>query len=193
MLRKMNVINNHIVFYYLKLSNFYINLSMSVKQFKNDKNYILKKIQLETKDRLLKKLIKMSSDTYTNKSNPLGLIDKTTNRLNKIREYNLKSLYFFYNKLSAIYRYNYGEVQLSFLWDGSSHEEYYRNRWISFFVKETDRMSQNLSFIKSVLYMTIFTKDINEKSEVQYKLSTFLRKDFNIQVFKRKGIVVHSK
>ncbi len=48
---------------------------MSVKQFKNDKNYILKKIQLETKDRLLKKLIKMSSETYTNKSNPLGLID----------------------------------------------------------------------------------------------------------------------
>lgn len=166
---------------------------MSVKQFKNDKNYILKKIQLETKDRLLKKLIKMSSDTYTNKSNPLGLIDKTTNRLNKIREYNLKSLYFFYNKLSAIYRYNYGEVQLSFLWDGSSHEEYYRNRWISFFVKETDRMSQNLSFLKSVLYLTIFPKDINEKSEVQYKLSTFLKKDFNIQVFKRKGIVVHSK
>ena len=79
---------------------------MSLKQFKNDKNYILKKIQLETKDRLLKKLIKMSRDTYANKSNPLGLIDKTTNRLNKIREYNLKSLYFFYNKLSAIYRYN---------------------------------------------------------------------------------------
>ena len=65
---------------------------MSVKQFKNDKNYILKKIQLETKDRLLKKLIKMSSDTYTNKSNPLGLIDKTTNRLNKIREYIRESL-----------------------------------------------------------------------------------------------------
>lgn len=166
---------------------------MSVKQFKNDKNYMLKKIQLETKDRLLKKLIKMSSETYTNKSNPLGLIDKTAYRLNKIREYNLKSLYFFYNKLSAIYRYNYGEVQLSFLWDGSSHEEYYRNRWISFFVKETDRMLQNLSFLKSVLYLTIFSKDINEKPELQYKLSRFLRNDFNIQVFKRKGIVVHSK
>ena len=166
---------------------------MSVKQFKNDKNYILKKIQLETKDRLLKKLIKMSSDTYTNKSNPLGLIDKTTNRLNKIRKYNLKSLNFFYYKLSAIYRFNYGEVQLSFLWDGSSHEEYYRNRWISFFLKETDRMSQNLSFLKSILYLTIFSKDFNENSEVQFKLSTFLRKDFNIQVFKRKGIVVHSK
>tara|TARA_Y100001970_G_scaffold230714_1_gene286576 strand:- start:5 stop:505 length:501 start_codon:yes stop_codon:yes gene_type:complete len=166
---------------------------MSVKQFKNDKNYILKKIQLETKDKLLKKLIKMSSDTYINKSNPLGLIDKTTIRLNNIKKYNLKSLNFFYNKLSAIYRYNYGEVQLSFLWDGSSHEEYYRNRWISFFVKETNRMLQKLSFLKYVLYLTIFSKDINEKSEVQYKLSTFLRKDFNIQVFKRKGIVVHSK
>ena len=166
---------------------------MSVKQFKNDKNYILKKIQLETKDRLLKKLIKMSSDTYTNKSNPLGLIDKTTNRLNKIREFNYKSLNFFYNKLSTIYRYNHGEVQLSFLWDGTSHEEYYKNRWKSFFKRETNRMSQNLSFLKSVLYLTIFSNNVDEKAEIQYRVSTFLRKDFNIQVFKRKGVVLHTK
>ena len=37
---------------------------MSVKQFKNDKNYILKKIQLETKDRLLKKLIKIPNVVF---------------------------------------------------------------------------------------------------------------------------------
>ena len=122
---------------------------MSMKQFKNDKNYILKKIQLETKEKLLKKLIKTSTILYNKKSNPLGLIDKTTDKLKKTKEINYKSLNFFYNKLSTIYRYNHGEVQLSFLWDGTSHEEYYRNRWKSFFKRETNRMSQNLSFLKS--------------------------------------------
>ena len=166
---------------------------MSIKQFKNDKNYILKKIQLETKDKLLKKLIKRSTILYNKKSNPLGLIDKTTDKLKKTKEINYKSLNFFYNKLSTIYRYNHGEVQLSFLWDGTSHEEYYRNRWKSFFKRETNRMSQNLSFLKSVLHLTIFSNNVDEKAEIQYRVSTFLRKDFNIQVFKRKGVVLHTK
>ena len=166
---------------------------MSIKQFKNDKNYILKKIQLETKEKLLKKLIKRSTILYNKKSNPLGLIDKTTDKLKKTKEINYKSLNFFYNKLSTIYRYNHGEVQLSFLWDGTSHEEYYRNRWKSFFKRETNRMSQNLSFLKSVLYLTIFSNKVDEKAEIQYRVSTFLRKDFNIQVFKRKGVVLHTK
>lgn len=166
---------------------------MSMKQFKNDKNYILKKIQLETKEKLLKKLIKTSTILYNKKSNPLGLIDKTTDKLKKTKEINYKSLNFFYNKLSTIYRYNHGEVQLSFLWDGTSHEEYYRNRWKSFFKRETNRMSQNLSFLKSVLYLTIFSNNVDEKAEIQYRVSTFLRKDFNIQVFKRKGVVLHTK
>ena len=166
---------------------------MSMKQFKNDKNYILKKIQLETKEKLLKKLIKTSTILYNKKSNPLGLIDKTTDKLKKTKEINYKSLNFFYNKLSTIYRYNHGEVQLSFLWDGTSHEEYYRNRWKSFFKRETNRMSQNLSFLKSVLYLTILSNKVDEKAEIQYRISTFLRKDFNIQVFKRKGVVLHTK
>lgn len=166
---------------------------MSMKQFKNDKNYILKKIQLETKEKLLKKLIKTSTILYNKKSNPLGLIDKTTDKLKKTKEINYKSLNFFYNKLSTIYRYNHGEVQLSFLWDGTSHEEYYRNRWKSFFKRETNRMSQNLSFLKLVLYLTIFSNNVDEKAEIQYRVSTFLRKDFNIQVFKRKGVVLHTK
>ena len=59
---------------------------MSIKQFKNDKNYILKKIQLETKEKLLKKLIKTSTILYNKKSNPLGLIDKTTDKLKKTKE-----------------------------------------------------------------------------------------------------------
>ena len=54
-------------------------------------------------------------------------------------------------------------------------------------------MMENYSFLKAILSITVFDKEIKEKSEFQYRLSTYIRKDFNIQVFKRKGIVLHSK
>ncbi|MBR74728.1 MAG: hypothetical protein CL872_07325 [Dehalococcoidaceae bacterium] len=163
------------------------------KQFKNDKNYILKKVQSESRNKLIKNLVKNSIINYETKSNPLGLKDKTSEKLFNSKKINIKSLIFFYNKLSAIYRFNFGEVQLSFLWDGSSHEEYYKNRWLTFFKKETERMMRKYSFLKAILSVTIFDRKDNEKTEFQYRLSSFIRKDFNIQVFKRKGIVLHSK
>ena len=63
----------------------------------------------------------------------------------------------------------------------------------SFFKNEIKLMCSNYSFLKNIISMTIFNKKINDISELQYNLSTFLRKKFNIQVFKKKGIVVHSK
>ena len=57
-----------------------------------------------------------------------------------------------------------------------------------FLQRETNRMSQNLSFLKLVLYLTIFSNNVDEKAEIQYRVSTFLRKDFNIQVFKEKEL-----
>ena len=170
--------------------NFYINLSMSRKLFKQDKNYILKKAQMETKSFLLKNLIQKSIIKYEMKSNPLGLIDSTSISLKKYKINHESTLNFFYKKISTIYRYNYGEVQLSFLWDGSSHYEFYKNRWIIFFEKETKKMIENYSFLKHILSITVFYEDINDISENQYQLSTFIRKEFKIQVFKKKGVVI---
>ena len=62
------------------------------KQFKNDKNYILKKVQSESKKKLINKLIKKSIIQYEKKSNPLGLNDKTSEKLDKSKKINLKSL-----------------------------------------------------------------------------------------------------
>ena len=108
---------------------------MPTKLFKQDKNYILKKAQRETKRHLLDSLIKKSILKYQKKSNPLGLIDSTTISLKKYKIDNEELLNFFYKKISTIYRYNFGEVQLSFLWDGSSHHEFYKNRWVYLMLK----------------------------------------------------------
>tara|TARA_B100001758_G_scaffold215325_1_gene200917 strand:- start:629 stop:1123 length:495 start_codon:yes stop_codon:yes gene_type:complete len=163
---------------------------MSIKLFKQDKNYILKKAQSESKNYLLKNLIKKSIIKYELVSNPLGLIDSTSSSLKKYEIYHYDKLNFFYKKISTIYRYNYGEVQLSFLWDGSSHNEFYKNRWINFFKKETTKMIENYSFLKHILSITVFCDHINNISENQYKLSTYVRKEFKIQVFKKKGVVI---
>ena len=52
---------------------------------------------------------------YELKSNPLGLIYKPYLKSEKLNVTELMKLNFFYRKISTIYRYNYGEVQLSFL------------------------------------------------------------------------------
>ena len=161
---------------------------MSSKLFKNDKNYILKIAQKETKTQLISYLINEAIKKYELKSNPLGLIYKPYLKSEKINVTELMKLDFFYRKISTIYRYNYGEVQLSFLWDGSSHNEFYKRKWISFFKKETSAMINNDTIIKSLLMLTK-NKNINK---LQYKISTFIRKKFNIQVYKKKGVVLHS-
>ena len=108
---------------------------MSTKLFKNDNNYILKSVQNDTKKELLKYLIEISIRKYEINSNPLGLVDDSIKKLNNYNSRVISRLNFFYKKISAIYRYNYGEVQLSFLWDGSTHHEFYKKRWIHFFKK----------------------------------------------------------
>ena len=55
---------------------------MSTKLFKNDKNYILKSVQNDTKKELLIYLIEISIHKYEVKSNPLGLVDDSIKKLN---------------------------------------------------------------------------------------------------------------
>ena len=50
---------------------------MSDKLFKNDKNYILKKVQSNTKKTLINYLILKSIEKYELLTNPLGLNDNT--------------------------------------------------------------------------------------------------------------------
>tara|TARA_B100000579_G_scaffold246282_1_gene202212 strand:+ start:95 stop:682 length:588 start_codon:yes stop_codon:yes gene_type:complete len=175
-----------------KIIIFFINLEMADKLFKNDKNHILKKVQTECKNEFLKNFIIECISVYENKSNSLNLNDSISSlfKNKKILDYN--NLNFFYKKLSTIYRYNHGEVQLSFLWDGITHEEYYKNEWKEFFNKETNKMIKDISFLKYILSIIILNFSKNTISEYQYKLSTYIRKKFNIQVFKRKGVVLHS-
>ena len=146
----------------------------------------------ESKNEFLKNYIIECISVYENKSNSLNLNDSISSLFKNKKDMEYNNLNFFYKKLSTIYRYNHGEVQLGFLWDGSTHEEYYKNKWKEFFNKETNKMIKDISFLKYILSIIVLNFSKNKISEYQYKLSTYIRKKFNIQVFKRKGVVLHS-
>ena len=78
------------------LIKIYVNLNMSTKLFKNDKNYILKSVQNDTKKDLLKYLIEISIHKYEIKSNPLGLVDDSIKKLNNYNSRVISRLNFFY-------------------------------------------------------------------------------------------------
>tara|TARA_B100001057_G_scaffold13732_1_gene12904 strand:+ start:8632 stop:9132 length:501 start_codon:yes stop_codon:yes gene_type:complete len=166
---------------------------MAEKQFQNDKNYILKNVQNECRKEFLINLIRKSVNLYEQKSNSLKLNDSISKYLRKNKIKDFKNLNFFYRKLSAIYRFNHGETQLRFLWDGSSHEDHYRDRWRSFFADETEKLINNISILKMILSVTVFNLGENRILSNQYKLSSYIRKNFNAQVFKRKGVINYSK
>tara|TARA_B100000900_G_scaffold141235_1_gene119669 strand:- start:5701 stop:6201 length:501 start_codon:yes stop_codon:yes gene_type:complete len=166
---------------------------MTEKQFQNDKNYILKRVQTECRKEFLMNLIKKSVDTYEQKSNSLKLNDSISNYLKKNKIKDFKNLNFFYRKLSAIYRFNHGETQLRFLWDGKSHEDHYKDKWKAFFTVETEKLINNISILKMILSVTAFNLGEDRILTNQYKLSSYIRKNFNAQVFKRKGVINYSK
>ena len=161
---------------------------MKNKQFKSDKNIILKKTQYKLGNKLLKKLIINTIKEYQLKNNSLGIIDNAIESLENYKVKNEKEFYFFYNKIAAIYRYKYGKNQLSFIWDGRSHSEFYEEKWISYFKKEIKYFLKNSSFIKIILKLTALNYQTNKFQNLHYKLSSFVKQRFKIQVFKRKGI-----
>jgi hypothetical protein len=79
---------------------------MIQKFFPLDKNYILKKVQADTKSHLLNWLSEEVKNIYLFKYNPLGIEDDIILKIKRANHYNLESLTNFYLELSGIYRYN---------------------------------------------------------------------------------------
>jgi len=158
--------------------------------FKSDKNYILKKVQIKSRNKLLKNLIFKTIKEYEKKNNSLGIVDEVINSIKKYKINNKKDFYFFYNKIAAIYRFKYGENQLRIIWDGRNHFEFYEDKWKKYFKKEIDSMLEYSSFIKIMINLTALNKRSKNLKKFHYKLSDFIRNKFQIQVFKRKGLVL---
>ena len=161
---------------------------MNRKLFPSDKNYSLKDVQDYQKDPLLFYLVEYVKEFYLNEHNPLGLIDSTILKINNTYDYPLEPLYEFYYDLAAIYRYQHGEVQLQFIFDGRSQEEKYMDEWESYFKKSIQEYCYNIHFLKAVLEISVFHPKDRIAHLAGNRMKYFIEQHFELKVYKYRGI-----
>jgi len=157
--------------------------------FPDDKNYILNEVQASQKDSLLKYLAQFVKQYYLQHHNPLGLIDDTILEIQKDKDIPSEAFDGFYHDLSAIYRFKHGEVQLEFLFDGTTHYEKYEADWINFFKQSINSYCLNKFFIRAVLDIAVFHHHDRVAFLAGDRLKYFLTQYFGVRVYKYRGIM----
>jgi len=159
------------------------------KFFPLDKNYLLEGVQLRLQERLLVALIDQAKATYEQMHNPLGLNDAFSEKVIRYCPKNLQPLNTFYQNLAGIYRYKFGENQLSFLWDGKDHTEKYQENWSRTFQEWTTRLCSQSQFIQSVLDLTVFLPDNHHAHLAENRMNAVMLGLFEVRIHRQKGIM----
>lgn len=157
--------------------------------FPSDKNYILGEVQASQKCSLLSFLVAFVKKYYLVHSNPLGLIDDTVLEIQKEKDYPIEAFDEFYHDLAAIYRFKHGEVQLEFLFDGSTHHEKYIIEWVDFFKQNVREFCANRFFVRAVLDLAVFHNHDRVAFLAGDRLKYFLSHYYAIKVYKYRGIL----
>jgi hypothetical protein len=165
-----------------------IKAQMDTKLFTLDKNYILKEAQIKVRTQLLRQLVSDAKSVYLDQHNPLGLIDDTILQINTNLNDDINYLNPFYYELAGIYRLKYGENQLEFLFDGSSHFIKYKKEWQRKFQKWMTEFLHHKHFVRAILEGSYLNPDKNIRNHVQIRLKLFLEQRFQLRVYKYRGI-----
>lgn len=166
----------------------YIKAQMDTKLFTLDKNYLLKEVQIKLRAKLLRQLVSDAKNLYLEKSNPLGLIDETIIKLVNTESRDIDYLNSFYYELAGIYRLKYGENQLEFLFDGSSHFIKYEKDWQRRFRKWMIEFLRHKHFVRAILEGSYLDTEEQDKKNLQIRLKLFLEQQFHFRIYKYRGI-----
>jgi hypothetical protein len=164
-------------------------MTISRPLFPQDKNYILKEVQADTRTALLKRLIRKVRNTYLSRCNPLGLEDDTVRVINSCEEFSLEHLENFYWELAGVFRYQLGSNQLEFIFSGKSHYDKYMVDWIDAFDLWIKDFLRSPYFIRAVLEMTILQPNSRGAILAKDRMKIYLTRYFNLKVYKLRGIV----
>lgn len=159
------------------------------KLFPSDKNFILNEVQASQQHALLNFLVQHVKQYYHQHYNPLGLVDDTILEIRKEKKYPMEAFDEFYHDLAAIYRFRYGEVQLEFLFDGTTHYDKYTREWIDFFKKNIYEFCSNRYFVRAVLDIAVFHHHDRVAFLAGIRLKYFLSQYFNLKVYKYRGLM----
>lgn len=157
--------------------------------FPQDKNYILKEVQVDTKDTLLHHMVTKVRQTYLAKFNPLDLEDDTVRAIKQCQQFILDHLDIFYWELAGVFRYRIGSNQLEFIFSGKSHYDKYHDDWTEAFDIWLEDFLMSPYFIRAVLEMTILAPNKRAALLAKDRMKVYLSQYFNLKVYKFRGIV----
>jgi hypothetical protein len=154
------------------------------KFFHSDKNYLLEQAQLELEDFLLKDLLDLVKQEYEVRHNPLGIADSYTLKIRNYQLHDPSPLKTFYLNLAGVYRYRFGDNQLTFMWDGIDQAERYKKEWTGFFKTQTTAFCKNELFIRAIFDLTVFN---NYSQLAESRMNNFMLQTFEVKL--RNGLI----
>ncbi len=157
--------------------------------FPSDKNHILMEVQTSKRNALLQELVNIVKDYYFQHFNPLGLIDDTILEIQKSKKLPFEAFNEFYHDMSTIYRFKHGEVQLEFLFDGSTHDEKYAKEWSAYFKQNVRAFCSSKLFMRAVLDISVFHDHDHTAQLAGMRLKYFLSNYFDLKVYKYRGVM----
>jgi hypothetical protein len=160
------------------------------KFFPRDKNYVLEEAQLSLENTLLVYLVDYVKVEYLLRSNPLGIADDTSQKIERHSAEEFLHLHEFYVNLAGVYRFTYyGDNQLEFIFDGCNEFQKYSDEWTLMFKKWVKDFCKHENFIRSVLELTVFYPEDYTPQMAGLRMSAFITKFFEVKIDPQKGIV----
>ncbi len=166
-------------------------MSIEAKYFPADKNYLLKTVQAFSKQALMEKWASHAYEGYMCQENPLGLEDDFTIQIKSEIHKGVAILDETYDLLAAVYRYKYGENQLSFLWDGRTHMEYYDDEWRKAFIQWATTLSTHRDVYRTIIKAAMADTRMNTDF-LSLTLRRFVLKYFNVRLTRAQRLLALS-
>ena len=156
-------------------------MSIDLKYFPGDKNYLLKTVQAFTKEALMDQWCRHAYQGYSQAENPMGLQDDFTVELQANISRGKFILDEAYDLLAAIYRFKYGDNQLTFIWDGRTHMEFYDETWKETVSEWTQDISRHPEIYRSIVKASL--KSDNENIDfLKGSMKRFILRKFEINL-----------
>lgn len=157
------------------------------KYFPADKNHLLKTVQAFSKDVLLEIWTRNAFEGFMMVENPLGLEDSFTQSIRNDIIKGKDILDEVYDLLAAVYRFRYGSNQLTFMWDGRTHMEFYDQEWRDCFEEWTKKLSTKPEVYRAIIKAALATEGTNTDF-LKSSIRRTILKDYKIKLSRSQRI-----
>ena len=132
------------------------------KSFESDKNEILRTVQYQEKDLLMRQTISIAIRNFLKIENPLAIEDDFVLKLKNSKTWDTTYLNGFYRHIADSYRYSRSDNQLEFIWDGTQHADLFKLEWNKYYKQLINDLAYHPFFNRLIIKSTIFNTNKNQ-------------------------------